>query len=391
MSDRERVATNTVGVFFRHLNMKNGKHRSSLHNAKLDANLGAGAQTLAYSVPDVRLGERLPWRATFSFANTVQKKLCWLRWTELNGIKYLSGDQYELCRYSITAVYALSAANALAVTTSSRGRLGGWTLKVREAQSYWENEIGASELLAIPWDVVDSQTGHSLGWDDLQQRSWVSKYVGPIPGHYTECRASFTCDVPHIVGVGLASGDRLMALSEVRGSGLPWYEQASSIWNVTASSCGTGIPPAGLGSGLTLPTSMSVAINSTVPAGRVANFTWGDDPSLQYITASGGLFRLCWCGADAAGLGCQTSDQFGLEAGHLRILGPALVPHETYSWICVVDAAIAALHLGSATSMDVLPSGGAGFGKYSEAGWSNPLLKAETHKQLETSLLTGRP
>eukprot|EP00439_Symbiodinium_sp_Y106_P053055 s1728_g7.t1 len=301
-----------------------------------------GTQVLAYSVPD--------------------------QWTEVNGVKYLRSDQYELCRYSIATWYTLSSANALAVGSSSRGRLGGWTLRVREAEASWENEIGASALTAIPWEIVDSQTGHTLGWEDLQVRSWVSKYVGPLRGHYAECRASLACDVPGILGVGLAVGDRLMALSEVRGSGLSLYERASSIWNLTASSCGSGTPPAGLGSGATLPTSETAAVNLTVPAGRIANFTWGDGAG-QYITASGGLFRLCWCGAGAAGLGCQTSEQFGLEAGHLRIRGPGLVPHETYSWICVVEAAISAFHPGFGSSVEILPSGGADFGKYSEAGW----------------------
>ena len=284
-------------------------------------------------------------------------------------MKYLRSDQYELCRYSIATWYTLSSANALAVGSSSRGRLGGWTLRVREAEASWENEIGASALIAIPWEIVDSQTGHTLGWEDLQVRSWVSKYVGPLRGHYAECRASLACDVPGILGVGLAVGDRLMALSEVHGSGLSLYERASSIWNLTASSCGSGTPPAGLGSGATLPTSETAAVNLTVPAGRIANFTWGDCAG-QYITASGGLFRLCWCGAGAAGLGCQTSEQFGLEAGHLRIRGPGLVPHETYSWICVVEAAISAFHPGFGSSVEILPSGGADFGKYSEAGRS---------------------
>ena len=283
-------------------------------------------------------------------------------------MKYLLSDQYELCRYSITAVYALSAASTLLVGTSSRGRLAGWTLRVREAESFWENEIGASALVPISWDTVDSQTGHTSGWDDMQVRSWVSKYIGPLPGHYAECRASLTCDVPGIMGVGLAVGDRLIVLSQVRNADLPWYQRASSIWNVTASSCGTGTPPAGLGTGATLPTAATYAVNASVPAGRIANFTWGGDPSTDYITASGGLFRLCWCGADTSGLGCQTSDQFPMEAGHIRIRGPGLVPYETYSWICVVDAAISALHLGYGASFDILPSGGDGFGKYSEAG-----------------------
>ena len=75
------------------------------------------------------------------------------RWTEVNEVKYLRSDQYELCRCSI------ATANALAVGSSSRWRLGGWTSRVRDAEASWENELGASIL----WEIVDSQRGPQLG------------------------------------------------------------------------------------------------------------------------------------------------------------------------------------------------------------------------------------
>eukprot|EP00439_Symbiodinium_sp_Y106_P016173 s3228_g2.t1 len=103
-----------------------------------------GTQVLAYSVPDQWPSQQARWH-TFR----VQEGM----WTEVNEVKYLRSDQYELCRCSI------ATANALAVGSSSRWRLGGWTSRVRDAEASWENELGASIL----WEIVDSQRGPQLG------------------------------------------------------------------------------------------------------------------------------------------------------------------------------------------------------------------------------------
>ncbi|CAE8734382.1 unnamed protein product [Polarella glacialis] len=298
---------------------------------------------------------------------------------ESNGMKYFTSQQYELCRYKIAAVYNYSGT---AVDTSSRGRISGWTVEVRDRDVTWAGEVGASLQSPVDYDMLDSQSGHVEGWDRLADREWLSRYVGPGAGQYRFCTAGMPCRVVDILGVGLQLGDKFLPLSEVRHSSTAagWTASArwqsrevrkASVWDAEASSCGSGFPPAGFGSagGVSQPVDADRVDNASTAAftaARAVNFDWGKDP----ITAPGGQYRLCWCGEDASGIGCQTSEHFQHEAGHLIVDGPNLLPFETYSWICIIDSMLAVKPTGYGAQIDISPSGGSSFGKKgSTGGW----------------------
>jgi hypothetical protein len=55
-------------------------------------------------------------------------------------------------------------------------------------------------------------------------------------------------------------------------------------------------------------------------SGAAASFVSNANDAHVYVSAQGGIYRLCWC---AAGYSCEKPEDFVVDFGELNLVGPA--------------------------------------------------------------------
>ena len=126
--------------------------------------------------------------------------------------------------------------------------------------------------------------------------------IGPSFGHSQTCISSHTCSITGVKGWQLSEADRIMVLDTCAQAGNNSQVPAAIL----------GFPFDGV-SWSTVQELNSTETGSS--SGALMRFELHG-----HISARGGMYRLCWCGANAA---CSSSEDFLVDFGELHLLGPS--------------------------------------------------------------------
>ena len=119
--------------------------------------------------------------------------------------------------------------------------------------------------------------------------------AAPLDQDFT-CQVGNTCPLRSISGEGLAADDSVMLLNTCGTGDLPQRFPAPSDANSNSS------------------TSSMTSKTLRYMTGPYFNIIW------QTVTASGGIYRLCWCSSTSV---CSTAEDFRLDFGTLTLAGPS--------------------------------------------------------------------
>eukprot|EP00928_Gymnodinium_smaydae_P082592 TRINITY_DN6590_c1_g7_i1.p1 TRINITY_DN6590_c1_g7~~TRINITY_DN6590_c1_g7_i1.p1 ORF type:complete len:3710 (+),score=739.71 TRINITY_DN6590_c1_g7_i1:1163-11131(+) len=126
------------------------------------------------------------------------------------------------------------------------------------------------------------------------------RYAGPAPLQQNRtCISGQLCDWNGFTGVDLMDGDKIMILDACGVFRIPQYNYEHPEDIVPR------LPMAG---------------RSLASEGSGSSFSWGDAAAGAYMTAEGGVYRLCWCSSLFT---CSGPEHFRADAGALTLVGPA--------------------------------------------------------------------
>ena len=215
--------------------------------------------------------------------------------------------------------YGLAAGDRMAVmrmggAPCGRGAsAGGWPLGVRgmpqngmsqPATASADFSFGPEPVLALPGHYQLCWCPSSRGCSDevnFAIPAGVLIVKGPFLGYSRTCHVGQACgesgEVAGLRGVGLANGDRLMAMLS-----------CSQLAGATGA---VGFPEVpGRARGVSLEARQHGSM-----------FSWGAQGTFEGAILAGGQYRLCWC---PKGYECSTPSAFGLDVGQLTVVGPYL-------------------------------------------------------------------
>lgn len=165
--------------------------------------------------------------------------------------------------------------------------------------------------------------------------------IGPVFGETVRCKLGVECVVPDVKGIGLQGSDRLNVL-ETCGksadappgwstgaddlgpawSSAGWMTHGPKLSNAMIASF--GVPSLPNGSNVT-PVPRGVYgfpnLGMTVPHPTPGYFSWGG-PTWAFA----GTYVLCWCGADATTIGCNSPADFLAPVAYIVVNGPGVLP-----------------------------------------------------------------
>ena len=128
--------------------------------------------------------------------------------------------------------------------------------------------------------------------------------IGPSFGHTQSCISGQVCSISRVKGWQLSDSDRIMVLDTCAQPG-----NATQIPSAIVGFAADGM-------------SWS-AVQELNLTDEMRGSTYGPLMRFElagYVSAQGGRYRLCWCGASAV---CSSSEDFYVDFGELQVLGPS--------------------------------------------------------------------